>query len=235
MNTTNSATPLGGASVLTTLRSLLPPRRLYLSEAMRIAELQAHRLLELRDVTDVPVPVEIVTELPRVVVEYDPDLPGHAASGSSAWDVPRRAWIIALNPDEPPTRQRFTVLHEYKHIIDHYHPGLGGRPPTTLYGLTPVEYVAEYFAGCVLMPRRLVKAAYYDGIQRLADLAELFDVSGRAMEVRLDQLGLADPKSRTLSGPKRSGYRPQPKPWRGTYRRPLSQAWTPARPEEIAA
>lgn len=25
---------------------------------------------------------------------------------------------------------------------------------------------AEYFAGCVLMPGRLVKAAYYDGIQR---------------------------------------------------------------------
>jgi hypothetical protein len=39
------------------------------------------------------------------------------------------------------------------HIIDHYHPGLGGYLPQTIYGLTPVEYVAEYFAGCVLMPK----------------------------------------------------------------------------------
>lgn len=229
MNTTPiKKTPSEGASVLSTLRALLPPRRLALAEALQIAERQANRLLELQDVTDLPVPVEVVTEQPRILVESDPDLPGQAASGSSAWDVPRRAWVIAVNPDEPATRQRFTVLHEYKHIINHYHPGLGGHLPTTLYGLTPVEYIAEYFAGCVLMPKSLVRAAYYDGIQAPPDLAELFDVSVRAMEVRLSQLGLVAPETQTSSAFDRPGYRRQPRPWkRGTYRRPLSRSWAP--------
>jgi hypothetical protein len=180
----NTVSSDGGVSVLASLRAILPARRLCLTEALQLAGLQADRLLRLRHVTNVPVPVEVVTGLPRISVDYDPDLPRHAASGSSDWDSRRRAWVISVNPEEPRTRQRFTVLHEYKHIIDHYHPGLGGYLPATVYGLTPVEYVAEYFAGCVLMPKRWLKAAFYDGIQRPAELAELFDVSARAIECR---------------------------------------------------
>jgi hypothetical protein len=37
-----------------------------------------------------------------------------------------------------------------------------------------------------------VTAAYYDGIQRPADLAQLFDVSREAIQVRLAQVGLAE-------------------------------------------
>lgn len=184
--------------MLASLRALMPNRRLSLTEALRIAELQANRLLQLRRIGDLPVPVQIVTDLPRITVDYDPDLPRHAASGSSNWDCHRRAWVISVNPDEPTTRQRFTVLHEYKHIIDHYHPGLGGRLPRPVYGLDPVEYVAEYFAGCLLMPKRLVKAAYYGGTQMLSDLADLFDVSPRAMQVRLNQLGLTQQVTRCV-------------------------------------
>jgi Zn-dependent peptidase ImmA (M78 family) len=236
--TTNKDTTKGGeTSVLATLRALIPNRRLQLSEALRIGELQADRLLRLRRIIDIPVPVEIVTGLPRIIVDYDQDLPKHAASGASDWDNDRRAWVIAINPDEPATRQRFTVLHEYKHIPDHYHPGLGGYLPTTMYGLSPVEYVAEYFAGCVLMPKRWVKTAYYDGIQRVRDLAELFDVSARAMEVRLAQLGITKDSDEPASDGRR--YRLQPnarRPYLGArYGRPPSTSRTPAPTTEVAA
>lgn len=215
------------ASVLASLRALLPERRLQLPEALRLAELQANRLLELRGITDIPVPLEIVSTLPRIVIRASAQLQQHGASGASGWSKRLRCWFILVNPEEPPTRQRFTVLHEYKHIIDHYHPGLARPLPATVYGLRPAEYVAEFFAGCVLMPRRWLKAAYGDGIQRIADLAELFDVSPRAMEVRLSQLGLTDQSNQPE--PHTTRYRVQPqgrRPLAWTrFQRPLSQAW----------
>ncbi|MDQ2838352.1 MAG: ImmA/IrrE family metallo-endopeptidase [Actinomycetota bacterium] len=182
--------PEGGTSVLASLRSLIPNRHLHLSEALRIAELQAGRLLELRGALDVPVPTTVVTGLPRVSVEHDTELPTDAASGSSHWNWQRGSWIICLNPTEPRTRRRFTLFHEYKHILDHGSPGIAATPGRTTRQKPVEEIVADYFAGCVLMPKRLVKTAYFDGIQRTADLAELFDVSQAAVQVRLNQLGL---------------------------------------------
>ncbi|HLX50205.1 MAG TPA: ImmA/IrrE family metallo-endopeptidase [Streptosporangiaceae bacterium] len=231
-DTTNTLTEK--SSVLGTLRALLPPRRLLLSEALRLAELQANRLLHLQHVVGAPVPQEIVTSLPRVLIDYDPDLPRHAASGLSDWDAHRRAWVITLNPDEPATRQRFTVIHEYKHIVDHGHPGLGGRLPRSIYGLTPVEYIAEYFAGCVLMPKRWLRAAFYGGIQRPSELARLFDVSTRAMTVRLEQIGLIEHAAPASQSSQRPGYRLQPHSFH-RYHRPLSPNYIPALTQEVAA
>jgi hypothetical protein len=182
-----------GGSVLASLRALIPNQPLHLADALRLAERQANRLLELCDSLAVPVPISIVSDQPRISIEPDPDLPTQAASGCSDWDARRRTWVIRLNPAEPRRRQRFTVLHEYKHILDHYHPGLAGPLPHTIFGLNPTEYVAEYFAGCALIPKRLLTAAYYDGIQNAADLAQLFDVSKEAIHVRLIQTGLTEP------------------------------------------
>ncbi len=225
---TKENTSGNSASVLTSLRALLPDRPVSIDTALLIADRQAERLLRLRGVTNAPVPAAIVAGLPRVTVEHDPELPRHAASGCSHWDNQRRCWVISVNPDEPATRQRFTILHEYKHIIDHYHPGLSGRLPMTVYGLPPVEYVAEYFAGCVLMPRRWVKTAYYHGVRRLEELADMFGVSTRAAEVRLAQLGLSEPPGSHRHS--LAGYRLQPQ----KYYRPRSLAWHPAPAVEAA-
>lgn len=209
-------------SVLASLRDILPPRLLMLPEALRMAELQANRLLELNGVHDAPVPTEIVSGLPRIVIAYDLDMP---VSGASTWDAKRKCWVITLHATEPDTRHRITLLHEYKHIIDHGHAGLLAPLGQTYFGLTPVEYVAEYFAGCVLMPKRLVKRAWGEGVQRTEDLAELFDVSPRAIEVRLLQLGLATPLPRCMSLPDGSTYRRFIPPRRGSYHRQLSPNW----------
>jgi uncharacterized protein DUF955 len=181
-----------GGSVLASLRALAPAHPMTLDEALRLAEGQAALLLELCDATAVPVPSSIVTNQPRITVEHDQDLPTHAASGCSDWDSRRRTWVISLNPTEPRQRQRFTVLHEYKHILDH--PGPSIRPSRYAYQRPAAEIVADYFAGCVLIPKRPLAAAYYDGIQKSADLAQLFDVSKEAIQVRLTQIGLAEPQ-----------------------------------------
>lgn len=69
-------------SVLATLRQLTPQRPATFFEALRIAELQANRLLELWDVDDGPVPTDVVSELPSIRVWRESGLP---VSGSSHW------------------------------------------------------------------------------------------------------------------------------------------------------
>jgi Zn-dependent peptidase ImmA (M78 family) len=213
-------------SVLASLRALLPKRRLHLYEALRIAELQANRLLELSSVRDVPVPIEVVIELPRIHIDYEVDMP---ASGSSDWDARHKTWVITLNALEPETRQRLSILHEYKHIIDHGSAGLVPDPhPRTYYGLSQEEFLAEYFAGCVLMPKRILKRAWGDGIQHITDLAEIFDVSERAMQVRLRQVGLLTATDRYERARSALGKRYVRAPHRAYYRA-LSINWSRSR------
>lgn len=130
-------------STLARLRALCPKRDLQFSEALRVAELQASRLLELSDVGCWPVPSEVVSELPRIRLAYT-DLP---TSGLSHWDG--EAWAIFLNEDEPPTRQRFTLLHEFKHIVDHGRNGQLYRGSHRVTAGQQAEQAADYFAGCV--------------------------------------------------------------------------------------
>jgi len=197
-----------GGNVLASLRALVPNRFLTLDEALYLAQRQANRLLELSGGAVVPVPSSIVTDQPRITVEHDSRLIALALSGCSDWDIRRRTWVISLNPVEPRRRRRFTMLHEYKHIIDYPSPGI--RPSRYAYQRPAAEIVTDYFAGCVLMPKRLVAAAYYDGIQRPADLAQLFDVSKEAVQVRLAQIALAEPLSpnrrRFASTPRAARY-----------------------------
>lgn len=171
--------------VIAILRSLVPRRLLSTAEAQRITELQANRLLELAGLPQAPIPNELVTELPRVAVRLDPDLP---VSGSAQWIGGR--WLLSINASEPWTRQRFSLLHELKHVLDH------PRVNEIYAGEEQAEFLADYFAACVLMPRSYVKRAWGDGVQNLAALSNHFGVSERAMALRLQHLGLRSPQPR---------------------------------------
>lgn len=186
-------TPLSNDSVLGQLRSLMPARVLTCREALQRAELQADRLLRLHHIANAPVPSEIVTEAPRIVVDYDWNSP---VNGSAHWNG--SDWVITLSGADSHLRQRFSLLHEYKHIVDHptRHFIRGG------HGMSAdlmAERVADYFAASVLMPKAWVKTAFFTGTQRVEDLALHFDVSRQAMSVRLRQLGLSEPSRRCRS------------------------------------
>ncbi|MFP3700396.1 ImmA/IrrE family metallo-endopeptidase, partial [Burkholderia sp. SIMBA_013] len=62
--------------------------------------------------------------------------------------------------------------------------------------IKPSAVPADYFAGCLLVPKKLLKRAYYGGMQRPADLAAYFQVSEAAMTVRLRQTGIVEPAPR---------------------------------------
>jgi len=181
-------------SILAFLRAVVPARRVSYSEALRIAELQANKLREHFGINDAELPSEVIADLSRVTIDYDHDMP---VSGSTHWNG--QYWVITLNASEPIVRQRFSLMHEFKHIIDHTTRqqlyGNGGDSASA----QRAERVADYFAACLLMPKRWVKRYWGEGIQTMTGLADRFGVSTQAMRYRLLQLGLIDtpPRCRT--------------------------------------
>lgn len=202
-------TTITTTSVLKTLRSLRPNRILSYEEELQRAELQASRLLALSGICLPAVPTEIVADLPRIRVERSFDLP---ASGSAHWAD--GTWIITLNAAEHPLRQRFSLMHEFKHVIDHPTRHLIDRQ-SSMDASAVGERLADHFAACALMPRAWVKAAFCNQTQRVEELANLFHVSFRAMSVRLASLGLTVPVDRCTAA-----RRPVRRSSRRYFRRP---------------
>ena len=178
-------------SVLTLLRGVVPRRNLTPSEAYRIAELQANRLLEHFEIRTNSVPSEIVTELPRIRIEREHGLP---VSGSAHWNG--RYWIVTVSAEDHRYRQRFSLMHEFKHIVDHTTKDhlYCDRPGMTAH--EQAERVADYFAACLLMPKRVVKRLWGEGHQDVTGLSETLQVSPAALRYRLDQLGLTERQPR---------------------------------------
>jgi Zn-dependent peptidase ImmA (M78 family) len=166
--------------LLKTLRALVPNRELTATEAYTLMESQASVLRRQLGIVSPEFPEEAIGLIPRVkVIEID----GLPSSGVSKWH--NGTWVIAINLNECWQRQRFTTIHELGHII-----AFGNEDRLLAHSSNPTvrrEQLAEYFAGCLLMPaihvRRLVAQGYGPD-----DLADLFGVSLRAVEVRLSQV-----------------------------------------------
>jgi hypothetical protein len=185
--------------VLAHLRSIVPRRGLSPAEARHIAERQATMLLTHAGLTEPAVPESIADDLPSVAVTHRPGFPtsGMATQTDSGW-------VIVLRSEETKARQRFSLLHEFKHILDD--PFIDWLYPTKS-GYSPeerAEHISDYFAACVLMPRAWVKRDWGNGIQNPIRLARRYGVSRVAMGVRLTQLKLIDPAPR-CAGTNRNG------------------------------
>jgi Zn-dependent peptidase ImmA (M78 family) len=122
------------------------------------------------------------------------------SSGATHWSSGR--WLVVVNGSEPAARQRFSLAHEFKHIIDHRFTKLVYSQFPEAQRADMIERICDYFAGCMLMPRPWVKRLWCSGRQQLPDLAQAFGVSQAAMSVRLSQIGLTDPAPRCLPAPK---------------------------------
>jgi hypothetical protein len=119
---------IGRHQIIASVRALMPHRALETHEAKSIAERQAQRLTVLLELTGPVLDLDAVAGLPRLCVRFKAGLP---VSGFSEWS--RSRWVIALNEDDHPTRQRFTLAHELKHILDNpfidvLYPGRTGEP-----------------------------------------------------------------------------------------------------------
>lgn len=181
------------SAVIRQVRDLMPLRTLSLVERYGLAERQALRLLVLSGVTEPPVPERIIATLPRIQVERIMLL-DDAVAGVTEWAHGR--WLIMINGGAVKGRQRFSLAHEFKHVLDSPFLGLIYPPSRGLSSKAQAEPICDYFAGALLMPRAWVKRRFTAGQQDVRRLAAEFDVSLQAMQVRLLQLGLVEPAPR---------------------------------------
>jgi len=130
-----------------------------------------------------------------VRVFYGEKLPA-AVAGMYAWTAELGCCIL-INRKHPPQRRRWSLVHEYGHlIVDRYKPGIDyitmpGRKPAN-------ERFADAFAGSFLMPASSVRSKFLEVVTttsdfKVADLCRLghfYFVSVEAMALRLEKLGL---------------------------------------------
>jgi IrrE N-terminal-like domain len=114
-------------------------------------------------------------------VELPDTLPGFVAQI-------RGRWFIFVNRYHGSRRRRFTIAHELGHIaLDHH--GV-----VFMFGEgQQQERAANRFAAEVLMPEKMIRRAHVRAFERsldIGDLADIFLVSKRAMEIRLSELHL---------------------------------------------
>ena len=185
--------------LLARLREVVPRRGLSPAEAKLIAERQAAILLACAGIEKPAVTENLVTELPFLAVTYRSGFP---TSGMATQT--ETGWVIVLRAEEAKVRQRFSLIHEFKHVLDD--PFIEWMYPTR-NAYSPedrAERICDYFAACVLMPRRWIKRDWGNGIQDLDRLARRYNVSRVAMGVRLAELKLIGPTPR-CAGTTRTG------------------------------
>lgn len=152
----------------------------------QLLEKLAERFLEKGTVRYPPVPIELgllADENHPVEVRLLPLRACHGAIWRS-----RSEWIIQLKEDDPPATKRLTIFHETFHILAHCRttPVFGKRGG--VQGSFN-ELLADYFSGCVLMPREWV-AQRWTEVEDLGRMAEIFDVPKSAMWIKLRELSL---------------------------------------------
>ncbi len=176
--------------------------------ALRRIDDAVDRLLQKADVSEPPVPVELVAKHLAVAVAYEPfegDLSGFLMRTNDLT-------LIGVNSRHPRVRQRFTVAHELGHYV------VGGKPRSVEEGTVHLdrslkfwlrstalsssdanrreETRANYFAAALLMPTRfldkdLEKVEDWDAATDtlLRRLAKRYEVSTQALVIRLMALG----------------------------------------------
>jgi hypothetical protein len=173
-----------GSRLLDQLRQLMPRRQTPLSadEALQIAERQAGRLrVQLGFANRPALPAQVIAGLPFVRVAREPALPTPGLLLGT-----ELGWVIALNAEDYATRQAFSLLHEFKHLLDDPF-----TPRASIEHDRLAERVCNHFAACALMPRVLLKRDWGNGRQDVRALATRYGVSVEAMGIRLRTIGLA--------------------------------------------
>lgn len=188
----NTARRPGQATVVGKLRRLMPSEPITAAEARSVAERQADKLRELLGLTDAPVNVGRLARLPKIRVETQPRWRMPALAGFSQWA--NRRWLIVINQDNSAGRRRFTLAHEFKHILDHPVKDLA----YTRLGDSDlrrrereIEQICDHFAACLLMPELAVIQGW-DQLHSPTMLASRFGVTLAAMTVRLQYFGFLD-------------------------------------------
>ncbi len=104
----------------------------------------------------------------------------------------KKKFTIFLSPFTTPLRDNFTIAHELGHYVLHYLLIPNSKSPLcfTRYGSGPIEWQANRFAASLLMPQSIFTEAYGKYRGNISLLSGYFDVSSKAVEIRVQSLRL---------------------------------------------
>lgn len=133
--------------------------------------------------------------VPNISIRYE-SLGDAGISGSlhCAEDLDKNdnEWVITLNKDQHPRRQRFTTAHELGHYC--MHRNRESHFEDVIFFRSNIsngqDWQATRFAADILMPKERVCRCFSEGMQSAEELAQHFDISVLAMRIRMEQLGL---------------------------------------------
>jgi predicted transcriptional regulator len=153
---------------------------------VRLLERLAKRYLKEAKVIRPPVSTELIRLFDQQHNIEVRDLPLKAYHGA-IWNQ-TDGWVIQVKASDSPPTMRFTIFHEAFHILAHTKTTPVFRKRGSILGSFN-EWLADAFAGCILMPREWVKARWAE-VGDLGRMAKIFGVSKSAMCIKLKQLGL---------------------------------------------
>ena len=174
-------------AVLRTLKISIPERWTP-CQIFQLVEALANKYLEKAAVTQPPTSTELIRHLDAsqpVEVRFLPLKVYHGA----IWKLDD-GWVIHINANDAPDRQRVTLFHEVFHILAHYKATPVFRKRGIKMGFFN-EMLADYFAGCILMPKVWVEKKWAE-VKDVRRMAEIFRVTELAMWIRLKTMGLTE-------------------------------------------
>ncbi|KPN73913.1 ImmA/IrrE family metallo-endopeptidase [Neisseria sp. 74A18] len=149
-----------------------------------------------RDVLDkywgfnIPVNVEQIARNMGVVVRYARYLGSMEDDISGSFDIINGQPICMVRSTDALVRQRFTLAHELGHfVLNHGKAFRDNAANFNSYTTDYREYEANQFAAELLMPESAIDYFVRQSNFTVGELAKKFNVSGAAMEFRLNNLG----------------------------------------------
>ena len=162
------------------------PRRWIPGRIFQLVEALANKYVKKAKLNQPPVITEPISQFdinPSIEIRTLPLKAYHGA----LWHL-EDGWVIHLNAEDKPAKQRVTLFHEAFHILAHSRATPVFRKRGIKEGLFN-EMLADYFSGCVLMPKEWVKEKWAQ-VNDLKQMAEIFQVTQVSMWIKLKMMGL---------------------------------------------
>ncbi len=136
---------------------------------------------------------EYVESEPNIILRVE--ALGDNISGYIEKDSDAGKFIIVINKNHTPLRQRFTLAHELGHYYIHKDKLEGQHTDVTLFrdaneDSLGIEYAANDFAAELLIPAEAFKDAIKKGINTPKQLSTIFQVTEKAIMYRAYKLGI---------------------------------------------
>ena len=149
------------------------------------------KFAESQGLDTVPLNVAAVAEKLGIHIEHVPlkdDM-----SGILYKHEENKSWVMQINENHHPNRQRYTIAHELGHFCLHRHLKQRFEDKIFFRGgeANKPEWQANGFASTILMPEDKFREMIRSGVSNVEMLAKEFKVSTLALRIRAKDIGIS--------------------------------------------